>query len=425
MADSRGGEVRYRLLETIRQFAAEKLAEAGEELMYRTRHRDWCLALSDAAEPELTGPRHATWAARLAAEHENLRAALAWNHARGDGATGLQLAANLGWYWLAEGHSTEGCRWLDLFAGTTPQPTALRARALCSAALLERHNGNTARSVALGEESAAIARALGDQAAADAAEVEIGLAEASAGNYPPALARLEACLRRARARQDVPAVRDRTRDLGLVRIAFGELASAKELFAESLALARKTGNEGMAAMALLRLATLDRLEGHFGDARAQLEQACTLAQTSRAAYERFQSSLGNQSRAEGDFARAEAILTDVLVRSHARGDQLVMAEQLCWIGVLRIAQGQFAEGTALIGVGAVVSPARGTIHTPDLRLETEASLDCARAALGDESFSLAWTAGRTTTAEACIVDGALREPTISRPRCRVAAAGRA
>ena len=412
VAEAHGGAVRYRFLETIRQYAAEKLADAGEESAFQAGHRDWCLALSEAARPELTGPHHAVWAGRLAAEHDNLRAALAWCHQRGDGAEGLRLAANLGWYWIGEGHLNDGCRWLDLFVALAPQPTALRARALVTASLLERFNGDAARSARLGKEAAAIARAIGDDAVENAAEVEIGLAEASSGDYARARARLGACLGRARAQNDDLAVRDRACDLGLVCLASGDLPAARALFAESLALARRSGNRGMVGLALVRMAVLDRLEGNLASARAAIDQACALAREARAAMERFQSALGNQARAEGHFAEAEAILTDVLVRSHAAGDQVVAAEQLCWLGVLRIAQGRFAEGVALIGVGAPVGPLPGTIHTPDLRLEVEASLARARAMLGEDGFAVAWVAGQATTPDACLVGGTLRPPTV-------------
>jgi predicted ATPase len=406
-----GGAVRYRLLETIRQYATEKLAGAGEEAALRTRHRDWCLGLAEAAGAELNGPRHAAWAACVALEHDNLRAALTWTKDRGDGASGLKLVADLCWYWVAQGHVTEGCRWLDLFADMAPDPSALRARALCVAALLERFNGDVVRSAALGKEAAMLARMAGDEATEDEAEVQIGLTEASAGDDLAARARLEACLGRARMRNDVQAVRDRTRDLGLLHMAGGDFDQARHLFAESLDLARQTYNDGMAAMALLRLAALDRLEGDLAGARARLEHACALAHRAGAAYERFRNSLGNQARAEGRFAEAEAILTDGLARSHARGDQIAVAESMCWLGILLIAQRQFAEGVALIATGVAVSANGGSIHVPDLRLEKDAGLARARSALGDDDFTTAWANGQATTPDEFLRQRAEVRPT--------------
>jgi tetratricopeptide (TPR) repeat protein len=248
----------------------------------------------------------------------------------------------------------------------------------------------------------------GDEAIEDAAEVQIALTEASAGDDLQGRARLEGCLGRARERNDVQAVRDRTRDLGLLHMAAGDFDQARLLFAESLDLARQTRNDGMQAMALLRLAALDRLEGDLARARARLEQACAFARSAGEGHERFYSglgnqiyrSLGNQARAEGRFAEAEAILTDGLACSHAWGDQIAVAESMCWLGILLISQRQFAEGVALIGASAAVSPNGGSIHVPDLRLEQDVGLARARAALGDDDFAMAWTKGKATPPDA-------------------------
>src|SRR5205823_5358915 len=136
-----GGEKRYRLLETVRQYAGEHLREAGETPLFRTRHRDWYLAPAEEAASELEGPRQAEWLVRLDEEHDNLRTALAWSAARakaeggpgrawlgmlrgslgrvaraaavGDGlAAGLRLAGALAPFWLVRGYWAEGREWL-------------------------------------------------------------------------------------------------------------------------------------------------------------------------------------------------------------------------------------------------------------------------------------------------------------------------
>ena len=84
LAEERAGEARYRLLETVRQYARDRLLEAGEAAAVRERHRDWFLALAEAAEPELRGAGPGRWLERLEAEHDNLRAALDVVHHRGE-----------------------------------------------------------------------------------------------------------------------------------------------------------------------------------------------------------------------------------------------------------------------------------------------------------------------------------------------------
>ncbi|MFN2569842.1 MAG: hypothetical protein ABR564_09630 [Candidatus Dormibacteria bacterium] len=84
VADTTGIEARYSMLETIRLYAGDRLTDAGETVALQARHADWCLALAETAEPELTGPDQVAWMDRLEAEHDNLRAALAWVLAAGE-----------------------------------------------------------------------------------------------------------------------------------------------------------------------------------------------------------------------------------------------------------------------------------------------------------------------------------------------------
>jgi len=106
----RGGVdgVRYRLLEPVRQYAAEKLIVSGEEAATRTCHLSWCLSLAEEAEDELEGPAQLAWFARLDVEHDNLRAALTWSATDPGRATdGLRIGAALRWFWFVRGYHRE------------------------------------------------------------------------------------------------------------------------------------------------------------------------------------------------------------------------------------------------------------------------------------------------------------------------------
>ena len=107
VADGSGDEPRYNLLETIRQFAHDRLADAGEIETTRDRHLAWCVMLAAEAEPELTGPGQHAWLHRLEREHDNLRAALDWAAASGDGASLWSVAGNLPLFWVLHGHFIE------------------------------------------------------------------------------------------------------------------------------------------------------------------------------------------------------------------------------------------------------------------------------------------------------------------------------
>src|SRR6185503_1452899 len=105
MEEGGSGEERYRLLETVRQYARDRLLEAGEAPTVRDWHRDWCLALAERAEPEVHRHDQLVWLARLDAEHDNLRAALAWclEH---EPSIGLRLAGSLASFWRLRGSNS-------------------------------------------------------------------------------------------------------------------------------------------------------------------------------------------------------------------------------------------------------------------------------------------------------------------------------
>jgi predicted ATPase/DNA-binding SARP family transcriptional activator len=164
-ADQADGTVRYRLLETIRQFADQRLREAGERAARVRAHRDWYLAFAAEHDPERAlGVANDTPQA-LDAEHDNLRAALASGLA-GDPAEALQLAVSLWRFWLARGHFSEGSRWLEATLAAAPERTPLRARALLAAAAMHVRRGDRSAHVpGLAGEAAAIMREADDDQA--------------------------------------------------------------------------------------------------------------------------------------------------------------------------------------------------------------------------------------------------------------------
>ena len=113
MVEEREGEVRYRLLETVRQYGMEKLEGSGEAEMVLERHARYFLALAEEAESELMGTHQEAWLGRLEAEHDNLRAVLARALENGEADLGLRVAGVLGGFWLVRGRLSEGRRWLE------------------------------------------------------------------------------------------------------------------------------------------------------------------------------------------------------------------------------------------------------------------------------------------------------------------------
>jgi tetratricopeptide (TPR) repeat protein len=193
---------RYRMLETVRQVAWDKLREAGEVEALRARHRDWCLALAEAAD--LRGPGQQTWEARLAAEQDNLRAALEWEGPPGDeGAKRLRLAGALRLFWWSQAQDGEGRDWLERALQAGPDASAAaRATALVGAGLMAVEQGDSASALAFFQQSLRLFEQLGDRRGVAEALLGLGQVAMVRGRYEEARAAFEQAVREARAAGD-------------------------------------------------------------------------------------------------------------------------------------------------------------------------------------------------------------------------------
>ena len=160
--EEHGSVVRFRMLETLREYGFEKLEQTGEDITLRRRHRDWYEALALESEAEWISARQLDWITRLQREHPNLREALEFSTAD-DPAAGLRTAAALYWFWLSQGLYNEGRRWLDqLLAHHSGQPTLERVKALHRASVMASVQGDLEAGTALVEEGRALTARAGD-----------------------------------------------------------------------------------------------------------------------------------------------------------------------------------------------------------------------------------------------------------------------
>ena len=171
------GEPRFGMLETIREYALERLDEAGELDEIRRQHAAYFLALAEEAEPHLRTARQTAWLQRLDPEHDNYRAALAWSRSTADVETGLRIAGALCWFWAFRGHVGEGRSWLaDLLSLPGGSPRS-RARALLAASTLAIPQADYATVRSLASQSARIFAGLGDRSSVGTALTCVGIAD--------------------------------------------------------------------------------------------------------------------------------------------------------------------------------------------------------------------------------------------------------
>ncbi len=205
-------EPAFGVLETVREYAWERLTQHGELAAARRAHAHYFRALAERAEPQLRRRDQRAWYLRLECEHDNLRAALRWllDQDGPDGPAereaGLQLAGALGWFWFARGYSAEGWRWLEEALARALQGEgadfAVRTRALVAAGPLLTVQADFARAQAVLEEALALAQQRQDPAATAEAHTYLGLRAVLAGDVAESARRLQEAVRRWEALGD-------------------------------------------------------------------------------------------------------------------------------------------------------------------------------------------------------------------------------
>ena len=271
IADIGPSTTRYRLLETVRQYAAQRLGDMPGRNDLRHRHADWFLGLAEQAAPELAGERQAWWFARLEAEQDNLRAALAWLVETGGWDRHLRLAIALTRFWYVRGHLREGRTHLEQsLKGDPARDPVLRRRALTAAASLALLQGEYAVATTFAEEGLAVARETGEQRLVANALSNLGAIVLAGGDVERAGPLLDDAVAVARESGDERILALAVNNRGDYALTTHDFERARPLFEESLALLRARGDMANVARALfnlgaaeLELGGVDVAEGHF------------------------------------------------------------------------------------------------------------------------------------------------------------------
>jgi predicted ATPase/class 3 adenylate cyclase len=366
-AEDLGGNPRFSLLETVREFGLERLAASGEEEQVRRRHAAYFADLAQALRPGSDGPDQVRVLARLEAEQDNLRAAMAWAIDQADTVTALRLVANLWKYWLVRSQQTEGREWLERSLAILGDASVdLRLEALFAAGLFARHQGDYHQATVHGEAGVALARASGDPLAVARALSFLGLVANDEGDRARARPALEEALELAREAGDAHSEAMILNNLGDVLVAVGDRNAAQARFAESLAIWRGRNDQWGMGLALLNLGQLALLAGDVGEAGRLLHEGLVL------------------SRAVGDRAR--------------------IADYLDAVGRLATFTCQWQSGARLLGAATVLYQSLGIKQYADHRGEHEHAVAAAQTALGDEAFAVAWDAGQALLPEQAVAE---------------------
>ncbi len=395
--DGPGREPRLVLLETMQEYAREKLGASGEQGTLRDRHLAWCLALAEEAEPELRGPRQTEWLDRLEAEHDNLRAALSWARQCGAAEAGLRLAGALTVFWFIRGYYGEGQGFLEgALAGGLGGSAATRAKALDAAAHLAYCRDDLGRAAAQSAESLALYRELGDRRGIASALRRAGVIAMGRGDYGRAEALFEESLALCRGLGDKLGIANGLSSLANIAEWPGEPERSAALFEQSLALYRELGDKWGIAYCLAGLGAVRYLQGEYGRAAALFEEGLALCRelgfTEGVAG--GLGCLGMLAYHQGDLGKATALLTESISLSREIGDWLPMTAALEALSWVVLARGEPRRATLIGGFVEALCEERSVPVVPLQRADHEGAVQAMREALGEEAFASARAEGR-------------------------------
>jgi predicted ATPase/DNA-binding XRE family transcriptional regulator len=348
-----GADVRFSMLETIREYAWERLEAHGEAATIAQRHCEHFLALAEAAALQFAGGVRAAWARRLERDYDNLRAALHWSLAapRPDDLA-ARLAGALWQFWMTYGYVSEGRDWLERALAAPPAapgPTAGGARALFGAGKLAACQGDLTAAHRLLTASLAAWEALGDGPQAIGTRCELAGLAREEGDLARARALAEESAAQARALADRENLAWALYHLGMVDLRERDQARSRARFEEALALLREIGNALDVMVLLQALADATSMQGDYAAACRLAEESLTLARTvgDRRDVVASLHNLGYAAYRYGDFPRAATLLAETTAQAAELGLKGRYAWSLNHRGDVARRQGDYERAAAL------------------------------------------------------------------------------
>ncbi len=352
-----GGKARYRLLETVRQYASERLREHGDGSRLRSRHAEFFIGIAEAAEPHMFLYGHeAVWFDRIELDMGNLRAAAEWCATDENANQGLRLAAALQWFWFVRGRFVEGREWLEAavrHAGNA-QPLP-RGRALCALAFIAYWQGDFESIRQPAQESVLLLRAV-----------------------------------------------DRPRDLAVALSIFGtglsvagDADAARTVLEEAVRIARSLDPEVLCYVVFWHgYAAEDR--GDLGEAREAFSEGLELGNKAdfKPAIAHHSSALGRIAFAEGDWTRARACFTTALIVHRTMNDRLGPTMTFEWLAGVVANEGDPTRAAVLLGAAAASRERIGARLPPPDKARQSQLIETVRRALTPRPFEEAWEKGR-------------------------------
>ena len=402
------GEPRFGMLETIREYAVERLDASGSEAdAVRRQHARFFLNLAEEAQPYLISRARTEWLARLEVELANLRAALTWCH-KNDTEMEARLAGALDWFWFFRGHLSEGRAWLEdiLAQARDVGRTVLKAKVLSSAGGLAWAQGDYAAARAWLEESIAIDREIGAAGKSVLARslMLLGFVNVNQGQPEAARALHNESLTLSREARDTWLQALTLSNLGDALLMSGDAASARSRFEESLALFRELGDPWGRAIVLYAIGSMALFQGDRATARTSFEESVSLSRSVGDRWGLARGLLGVASAvlSEGDIPRARTLFQESLSLEHDVGNSAGVVMSLAGLASVAAARGDLDRAARLSGAMADLGQAVGARLWHALRPICERYVAAARAQADAPAWAMQTAAGQAMTLERAV-----------------------
>jgi predicted ATPase/class 3 adenylate cyclase/Tfp pilus assembly protein PilF len=396
------GEPRFVMLETVHEFAREKLRQSAEAEEIRRAHAEYFLTLAEEADPELRGPDQLEWLERLEAEHDNIRAALSWALERNEAVVALKLGGALSSFWLLRDYHSEGRRWLEealtIDGRGTPE---VRAMALAGAGWLAEDQGDLDRAQEACEEGLEL---LANEAR-EASEAKLRLLAClgwvawQREDYARATQLFEEGLALSQEMRDTWWLAFTRFGLAIVPQSLGEYERATELYEQSMDLFRELGDKQSLAFCLNNLAMLVYSQGDLGRAEQITEEAIALHRElgNKGGVAMGLYNLGWMALLQDDLGRAADSYRESLTLSWDAGLNLLVQSSLEGFACVAGAKGGAERAARLWGAAQTLQEAKDIPRDPDFLAEADARISAVRLGMGEEAWEEAWRKGRAMT----------------------------
>ncbi len=358
--DGPQGEARFVMLETIHEYARERLEGSGEADLLRRWHANYFQSLAQQAADSLNGPDQRLWLDRLEVELDNLRTVLGWAETH-DAELGLNIAGRLQLFWIIRSYYHEGQTWLQRLLARAPQPSPAWIGAMMATGALADHMGDYATAEAAFEDCLAYFRGLGDQGGMARAFHNLGIVAAYQGDYEKARARFE----------------------------------------ESLVIKRALGEPGPIANTLNHLGWVAALQRRHSEAEALHTEALALYREASDMYGIGLTigNLGDLADAQGNLPTARSLYRESLAVMDEVGDREAIATLLERLGSVAVGEGRLDRGARLLGASEGVREVVGISAEPEDRQRAERLLATLQAALPAARLAALRAEGHAMTIE--------------------------